>query len=81
VAKDNKKSVIGMTMMSYVFTIAVSIIAYSYTINGFHLYDVSVTANELRNVVSILILILNWLGVFMFLCMSVLFTIVWIKKD
>lgn len=77
---ETNVSIRVLSVISYIFTITVVIIAFVYTINGFKIVEADALVKHFENAWSVIMLFLSWVGVLVFLGCSVLLAYVWIDE-
>ncbi|HCX2884260.1 TPA: hypothetical protein OZI11_002479 [Staphylococcus aureus] len=77
---DTNVSIRVLSVLSYIITITVIIVAYVYTVHGFKIIEADALVKHFENFSSVILLVLSWGGVLLFLGCSILLTYVWIDE-
>lgn len=79
--KESNFSIRVASIYCYIFTIVTIFVSFFYTMNGFKLIEVNSIIQYSSNAISLIVLVLIWVGAITFLSISIILTIIWIKKD
>lgn len=83
--EEKNISIKAAALFSYIFTLLTLFISYGYTVdykvNGFKVIEANDIIQHSSNAISLIVLVLSWLGAITFLSISIMLTIFWIKED
>ncbi|MCE5003461.1 hypothetical protein KJJ36_13905 [Staphylococcus pseudoxylosus] len=79
--KENNFSIRAASIFCYIFTVVTVYVSFFYTMNKFKLIEANDLMHHLSNATSLIVLVLTWVGAIVFLSVSIMLTVVWIKED